>query len=164
MNQLDFILILPLLYGLVRGLMRGLIGELTSIIAIVAAVVCAKLFAPEVANRFLQFVVLEMPIAEVLAYITVFLVVAISLNILGKLLKKLLHAISLGWLNRLLGAVFGTLKWALIVSVILNGVSLLDDMFGFIQPELKETSLAYEPMKSLASVAWQEVQNIDNVH
>lgn len=160
MNTLDFIIIIPILYGLVRGFFRGLVGELTAIVAIVIAIICAKLYAPAFSIWLLRYIVLGVAVAEILAYIIIFLGVALVLNLLGGLIKKVISAISLGWLNRLLGAIFGTLKWALIISVVLNGVAMLNDVLHFISPELQEHSLTYNPIKSIASVAWDEVQNL----
>lgn len=160
MNTLDFIIIIPILYGLVRGFFRGLVGELTAIVAIVIAIICAKLYAPAFSIWLLRYIVLGVAVAEILAYIIIFLGIALVLNLLGGLIKKVISAISLGWLNRLLGAIFGTLKWALIISVVLNGVAMLNDVLHFISPELQEHSLTYNPIKSIASVAWDEVQNL----
>lgn len=160
--MLDIILLVPILYGCIRGLFRGLVKELTAIIAIVAAIVCAKIFAPSAAQVLMKYATLSEAVCNVVAYLIVFFVVALFLHLIGYMLSSLLKAISLGWLNRLLGAVFGTLKWALIVSVLFNGAAILDDYFHFIKPELKETSIAYSPVKKLASVAWKELQNIGN--
>lgn len=160
MNPLDFLIIIPILYGLIRGFFRGLVGELTAIIAIVCAVIGSKLFAPQVATLLLKYLDLSISAAQTIAYIVLFLAIAMMLNIIGNLFRKLLHAISLEGFNRLLGAVFGTMKWALIMSVIINGIALLDGHFHFIKPEFKQTSIVYEPIKRLASVAWNEVQNL----
>ncbi len=161
LNTLDIILLLPIVYGLIRGIFRGLIGELTAILAVVVAVICAKLFAPQVALRLIQHIELSEQICEITAYLLVFFGVALLLTLMGKGISRLLKAISLGWLNRLLGAVFGAAKWALLMSVLLNGAILFDEMFHFIKPEMKEQSVVYEPMRKIASVAWDEVRKIN---
>lgn len=160
MNLLDVILLAPVVYGLLRGIFRGLVEELTAILALVIALISAKLFAPKAAVWLLQSTGWDASICEVCAYLIVFFAVALVATLLGKLITRLLKAISLGWLNRLLGAVFGALKWALIVSVLLNGVILLDNYFHFIKPETKESSIAFSTMQKLASVAWDEVQEL----
>ncbi len=161
MNTLDIILLLPLVYGLVRGLFRGLVAELVGIVAIVAAIVCTRLFAPKCAIWLMQHVSLSEQVCEIIAYLLVFFVVLLVLKLVGVLVTKLLKAVSLGWLNLLLGAVFGTVKWALIVSVILNGVLLVDQYLPFFKPEWKENSATFEPLRKIASVAWDEVKTLD---
>ena len=53
-----------------------------------------------------------------MAYILLFLAIAIVLSILAKLLHKFLRAIHLGWANRLLGGVFGLCKYGILVLIV----------------------------------------------
>lgn len=159
MTIIDYILIAPIVYGLVRGLMRGFVGELTNIVALVAGVLCAKFYAGEVAQYLSEVVTWEPRIINLIAYATVFIVVTLILHLIGRLIARFLSAIALGGINKLLGAVFGAAKWVLIISVILTGVNMLDEQFHFIQPEIKEKSVLYEPMLQIADAAWAEVKN-----
>ncbi len=159
---LDIILLLPIFYGLIRGVFRGLVGELTAIVAVVAGVVCAKIFAPKAAVYLTTIVTWNSTICELIAYSAIFLIVTFALHLIGKLLSKLLKTISLGWLNRLLGAVFGAAKWAIIVSVLLNCFNMLDERFNILQPEVKKDSVAYVHLQKVAGVTWEAIQNSSN--
>ncbi len=158
---LDIILLLPIVYGLIRGIFRGLVGELTAIVAVIAGIICAKLFAPELANAILNVFTWGIQVCNLIAYLLIFLVVTCCLHLIGKLLARLLSAISLGWLNRLAGGLFGGLKWALIVSILLNCFNLLDNHFQILKPEVKKASVAYQPLEKLASVTWDAIQEFD---
>ena len=160
MQIIDIIILVPILYGLILGIFRGLVAELTAIVALIAGIVCAKVFAPDVAQKLTTVLTWDVSMCEALAYVIVFFVVALSLTLVGKLLTRLFRAISLAWLNRLLGAVFGALKWLLAVSVILVAFDLLDNTLHILKPEIKEQSICYEPVRSIASIAWDEVQNL----
>ncbi len=157
---LDIILLLPIVYGLIRGIFRGLVGELTAIVAVVAGVVCAKCFAPELSIRLTQIFTWSQQVCELLAYVLIFLVVTVGLHLLGKLLSRVLRAISLGWLNHLLGCLFGGLKWALIVSVLINCFNLLDARFHLLKPEVKKQSVSYQPLERLAAVTWDAMEQL----
>ncbi len=157
---LDIILLLPIVYGLIRGIFRGLVGELTAIIAVIAGVVCAKFFAPDLAVKLTQIFAWGKQVCELLSYVLIFFVVTICLHLLGRLIARLLQAIALGWLNRLVGGVFGGLKWALVVSVLLNCFNLLDSYIHILKPEVKNASIAYKPLEKLASVTWDAFQDI----
>ena len=159
MNIIDILILIPIIYGLIRGLIKGLVHELTSLVAIVLGVVGARMWAPELMSQLSQMIELDPMVAQVISYCLVFFAVALSLNLLGRLLSKLLSAVSLGGVNKLLGAVFGAVKLALIVSVIVNLVEIIDVQFHFIKPETKSSSVCYEPVKRLASVAWEQVKN-----
>ncbi len=157
---LDIILLIPIVYGLIRGIFRGLVGELTAIVAVVAGVVCAKLFAPEVADVLTGIFTWGKQVCELLAYVLIFAVVTLGLHLLGNLLARMLSAIALGWLNRLAGGLFGALKWALVVSVVLNSFNLLEEYIQIIKPEAKKESVIYKPVERLASVTWNAIQEI----
>lgn len=159
MQIIDIIILAPVLYGLIRGMFRGLVAELMGIVAIVAGVLCAKGFAPNVATWLTSYLTWDLPLLEALSYVLVFLITMAVLVVAGKLLTRLFKAISLAWLNRLLGALFGAVKWLLIVSVILVGFDLLDQTLHILKPEVKEQSVCYEPVRSIASVAWNEISN-----
>ncbi len=156
---LDIILLLPIVYGLIRGIFRGLVGELTAIVAVVAGVVCAKMFAPEFSCYLTQLFTWNQSVCELIAYLLIFLVVTLCLHAVGKLLARVLSAIALGWLNHLAGCIFGGLKWALVVSVLLNCFDMLDDQVHILKPSVKKNSIAYKPVKKLAAVTWEAIQN-----
>ncbi len=157
---LDIILLLPIVYGLIRGIFRGLVGELTAIVAIIAGVICAKIYAPEFAIKLTEVFTWSKQVCELLAYLLLFLGATLCLHLIGKLIARLLRAISLGWLNHLLGCIFGGLKWALIVSVMLNCFNIVDASMHILKPEVKKASVAYKPLAKLASVTWDAIQEM----
>lgn len=144
-SYIDILILLPLFIGLVRGLMRGLVSELVAILAVILGVVGARLWgAAWSAWLTTQFAWPE-PVCDVVAYSLLFLGIAVLLNLVGRGFSKLLRAIHLGWLNRLCGAVFGTLKWMVIVLVLVFLVNRLDQQFHFIKDEVKQQSVTYQP-------------------
>ena len=156
MNILDIIILIPILYGMVRGFFKGLVGEITSLVAIILGIVGAKLWANEVSHKLLQLFEMNEQVAQCLSYVLIFITIAITLNLLGKIIEKFLNSIALGGINKLLGTLFGGIKLLLIVSVILNGVALLEKNIPFIKikPETKAASACYQPTLKCSSVAW----------
>lgn len=157
-NYLDIIILLPIIYGLVRGLMRGFVVECTAIIAIVLGIIAAKLWAPPFAVKILQ--VLEMPegLAQSLAYVLLFVGVTLFCKAIARLVHRFLKAISLGWLDRLAGGLFGGLKWALILSVILNLLLIPEQYVQIIKDEAKQSSELYQPILRIATISWDKMQ------
>ena len=158
MSWLDIIILLPLLIGLVRGLMKGLVIEITSIVAIVLGVVGSRLWGAMFATWLLRQFAWPESVCVVLAYVLLFVSISILLHLLAKLLTKLFKKISLGWLNRLLGGVFGTLKWGIIVLVMVLCIHQLDKQFNFIQNDLKQESVVYMQAAPLSEQLWLEVK------
>jgi len=67
-------------------------------------------------------------------------------------------SIALGGLNKFLGGLFAALKYALIVSVLLNVFNAMDAKFTMIKPKTKLESVGYKPLMSLAPVLWDETR------
>lgn len=159
MTWLDIVILLPLLIGLVRGTMRGLITEIIAIAAVILGFIGAKIWGQVFSAWLLSQFTWPQPVCDAVAYALLFLGIAIALNIAGRLLSKLLKAINLGWINRVLGATFGLLKWAFIVLAIVFCVNKLDQQFKFLQPELKKQSIIYPEAVKLADKALDYVKN-----
>lgn len=158
MNVLDLIIFIPILIGFVFGLFKGLIKELTSLAAIVLGILGAKLFEPQVSALLLSAFDMQPATAKPVSYLILFVVIAILLLLVANMIDKLFSAIALGGLNKLLGGIFGGLKLALIVSVLLNVFAVLDARFSFVKKETKENSIAYEPMMKLSPTLWEEAK------
>ena len=143
MSWLDIIILLPLLIGLVRGLMKGLVIEITSIVAIILGVLGSRLWGAMFATWLLRQFAWPESVCVVLAYALLFVGISILLHLVAKLLTKLFKKVSLGWLNRLLGGLFGIIKWGIIVLAIVLCIHQLDKQFNFIQKDLKQKSVVY---------------------
>jgi membrane protein required for colicin V production len=97
-------------------------------------------------------------VSIVLAYALLFAGIALALNIAARLLSKLFQKIQLGWLNRLLGGVFGTAKWGIVIVALVLCLHNLDKQFQFLSPELKKQSIVYTTLAPYAEQAWEEIQ------
>jgi membrane protein required for colicin V production len=125
----EWLLFLPLLYGLVRGWMRGLIREVIGLIALVVALAASLLFHEQLYLLFRQYTSEEGALVHVAAYVTIFLGVLIVLNLIGKMLTRLVESAQLGTINRLLGALFSGLKWAIICALLVQIAFVINERF-----------------------------------
>ncbi len=115
MNGLDFVVVGILLLSLLLGVWRGLIYEVMALLGWPLAFVLSKLFAGHLAPL--------LPLHQetwrnAAAYVLVFIVVLIVWNVIARLLSKLLKAIGTGWLDRVMGGLFGLMRGALMVLVL----------------------------------------------
>ena len=95
--------------------------------------------------------------AQPLGYIAVFCVIALLLTLTGRLLQGFIQLLSLGFLNSIVGGIFGGLKIALIISILLNVLQGIDHRIKVVDPELKEESILYRPIKELAPELWEDL-------
>ena len=160
MNSLDLFLLIPIALGFIYGLFKGLVRELTSLAAIVLGIYGSKLLAPVVSNILIKSFDFSPKTAQPLSYLLIFIAIAISMLMLAKILDKMFDSMSLGGVNKLFGGVFGALKYALIISVLLNVFDTVNSRFSILKKETKEKSIAYKPLLRIAPALWEETKKI----
>lgn len=112
MTGFDFAVVAILLVSLALGLWRGLVYEVLSLAGWPIAFILSKLFAGSVAP---MVPLMQETARMALAYAAVFVAALIVWAMLVWLFAKLVKAVGLGWLDRLLGGLFGVLRGALVV-------------------------------------------------
>ncbi|SEK72484.1 membrane protein required for colicin V production [Aquimarina amphilecti] len=150
MNYIDIILGILLLWGLIKGFSKGLFVSLASLVALVAGIYISVHFSHLVGGYLEQYVNWGDGALKLTAFAITFIGVVILISLAGKLLTKIADFASLGILNKLLGAVFGVLKFAFIASVIIIFVDAANRSLHLIKQETLDTSILYTPVKKLA--------------
>jgi len=149
MNFLDIILIIPVIWFLYRGFTKGFIIELASLIALIAGIWVAIHFSFYVGDFLGKHMEIGEKYLGIISFIITFLIVVIVVIIVGKIVERFVDLIALGFLNKLAGAVFGILKAAFIMSIIIFIINSFDDDSSIITPKMREGSLLYKPVESL---------------
>ncbi len=150
MTTIDIIIAVILLFGLVKGYMKGLFIEITSLVGLVLGVYGALHFSFYLSDILQENVSWDKSMIQIVAFAGTFLVILLALVFLGKALTKIAETIFLGFFNKLLGAVFGVLKYALILSIVFLIYDQISDSLKFINKEKSKESVLYEPVKNLA--------------
>lgn len=148
-NWLDIVLALPLVYGVVRGLYNGFVQSIGSFIGMIIGIIVAYSFAESFSVQIMQWFVLTPEQSYPIAFILLFIVALLVCAAIIRLLDKFLSFVLLGWANKLLGGVFGLLKYALLLSVLINLVDTVDERIHFIPQEKKNESFLYKPVKAV---------------
>lgn len=149
MNILDIALLTLLVLGLVRGFMRGFFVEIASLIALIAGVYGAFHFSNFAASFLKERVQWDENTVNIVAFIITFVIIVFTIALAGKALTKIANFAMLGLLNKILGALFGGLKVAFILSVILLVLDRIPANIPFIQEGDQDKSVLYYPIKSL---------------
>lgn len=161
MHVIDIVLGALILLGLVRGFMRGLFVEVASLVALVAGVYGAIHFSNFVASFIEAKTNWADNTVSIAAFAITFVVIIIAISLAGKALTKLANFAALGILNKLLGGVFGGLKIALILSVVVIVFSKMNSTITFINDEKLKDSILYKPVKSLAPMIFPNIIKSD---
>jgi|TARA_B110000908_G_scaffold158379_1_gene199439 membrane protein required for colicin V production len=150
MSVIDIIIGALILYGIVKGLFKGLFVEVTSLLALVVGIYGAVHFSKYAAQILSNNFDWSQNTTSITAFAVTFVVIVLAISLAGKALTKLADFAALGLLNKLLGALFGGTKIALIISVLLLILSTLNQTIPFVSSDEIERSLLYSPVKSLA--------------
>lgn len=117
MNVLDIILGLLLLGAFFSGLKKGFIQSFTSLVGLVVGVYAAFYFSDFVGNYLSAWFDWSEQVTKWAAFALTFFGVLFLANFVGKIFTKFIDIVLLGFLNKVLGGVFGVLKYAFILSV-----------------------------------------------
>ena len=162
MGVIDIVLGALILFGLVRGFMKGLFVEVASLLALVAGVYGAMHFS-NFAAEFLQTKTdWNEQTINITAFAVTFVVIVLAIAFAGKALTKLANFAALGIINKLLGGLFGALKIALILSIVLNIFDKMNRTIAFVDEDSIDRSMLYTPVKSLVPLIFPNILELTN--
>jgi membrane protein required for colicin V production len=117
MNWLDIVIIIIWLFSALGGLKSGIINSLFSLAGLILGVVMAGRFHAALSSTlgFIQ----NQNIARLVAFGIIFMMIVVLASLLGWFFTHLVSNISLGWLNRFVGAVFGVIVGSIFVGAVL---------------------------------------------
>ena len=114
MAAVDWILLAVLVFSMLLGAWRGLVYEVLSVLGWAVAFYVAQMFAPRVAAALPMQSVSE-PVRYAAGFVLVFIAVVFTAGLLSFLIKKLVAAIGLRPIDRVLGAGFGLLRGVILL-------------------------------------------------
>ena len=157
MNSLDYILLIPLLYGLYRGFTKGLIIELASLLALTLGIYGALHLSSFTFEFLSDYVEIKTVYLQLASYGLTFLIIVMVISLTGKTLTILIKLVALGFINRMMGAIFGSIKVLLILSVFILFFDRFNKQFGMVKDEVLNASLMYNPIRIQAEQFYPNV-------
>ena len=144
MNWLDWVLVVFLAMAAFKGFQRGFIIELASLVALVLGIWAGI----HLSERITAALGLEVKSAA-LAFLITFVLVLVAVHLLARFLTKVIDLAQLGVPNKLAGILFGMVRSAFMLSIMLNLLASYTD--GKVPPEeaCKGSSL-HGPISSFA--------------
>ena len=156
MSTTDIIILALLAIGAYRGFTKGFILEMVGILALLLGIFGAIFLLQEgmvymeeqfeIANNILPYV----------TFLVLFVLIILGVNLLGRIVKKILDLTLLGTLDNLAGALVGAFKWALAISFIIWASTAFGIYFF---DEEKEGSQLYSYIADLAPWVVEKVKS-----
>ena len=158
MQTIDIIIAVLLVIGLIAGLRDGLVKQIASLAGLVCGLLLGRAFYTPLGEWLAKTLSISAEAAHVTAFILILVIVPLLFSLVGWLVSKFLKAISLGWVNRLLGGLVGVLKFALLAGVLITGIEILDKHCFLVAKEKKEASVLYYPIYDATGIFFNGVK------
>jgi membrane protein required for colicin V production len=127
-----------------------LVKEVASLAALILGIWGAIKFSDFTADKLYVYFDLTGKYVGIISFMITFGIIVVVIHFIGVLLDKLLEAVALGFVNRLLGMIFGLIKSVLILSVIFVILNAINASRPFLPKERIEKSMLYNPISDIA--------------
>lgn len=169
MNLIDLILTICILIAFVRGYKNGLIKEIMSLTTIFLALLIALYFSDTIKNILINKFQYQSNFIDIVSFIVTFLLAFFGIKLVTKMFDKIADMVFLGWLNKILGGVFSSLKLILVISFLIMFFEKININNMLIKKEKINEIKLYEPIKQANNLifpwvnSWiKKYENIDN--
>jgi membrane protein required for colicin V production len=150
--MLDIIIIVTFLAGAIVGFSKGLIKQLASLLGLVVGLFAARALYASLAVKLSPAIGASMSVAQILSFVLIWTVTPMVFMIFASVITKAMDIISIGWLNRYLGAGLGALKYMLLMGTLVGIIESVDAGNVLISKEKKEVSSLYYAMGDFAKI------------
>jgi membrane protein required for colicin V production len=150
MNWIDLIIVVLLILAIVNGFINGFVKEVASLTALILGIWGAIKFSTFTAAKLYDWFDMTGQYVGIIAFLVTFGIIVVAIHFVGIIADKIIDAVSLGFLNRILGLFFGLLKTVLILSVIFAVLSAIDLKRHFLPAESIEKSIFFNPISDIA--------------
>jgi len=157
MNVFDIVIAALLIFGFVRGVIKGFFVEVASLAALIGGVYGAIHFSYFIGDFLKEAVSWSQEYISLAAFAGTFIIIIVTISLLGKMLTKLADFAALGIINKILGGVFGAIKIGLILSVIFIFFGKMNDTIPFVKKETLDESILYAPVKKIAPTIFPSI-------
>ena len=161
-NILDLIILIPLLLWARQGYNKGLIVSVASFAALILGLYFAFSFSDYTAGKLTEHFKIDNEYLAVISFLVTFVVVVIAVVVVGNVVQKFIDVLMLGFLNKAAGAIFGILKGALYLSILIFLINFLDPGQNLIKKEYREGSMFFNPVERFAPMLYSRL-NLDNM-
>lgn len=161
-NLLDIIILIPLLLWARQGYNKGFIISAASLLALILGLYFAFFFSDFTATKLTEYFTIDRDYLAIISFIVTFVVVVIAVVLVGNILQKFIDVLMLGFLNKAAGAVFGVLKGALYLSILIWLINFIDPSQNLIKQKYREGSLLFGPVESFGPLLYHQL-NLDDL-
>lgn len=150
LTLLDWFILFVVAGGLVRGFAVGAVRQIASLVGVLLAFLMSVQFMHPVGRAVADSIGLSDEIAPLVGFVVLFGGIWILGVAIARLVERMIDALSLTYLNRLVGSFVGAVKAVLLLSVLF----LVLASFEMPGPDVRSESQLYEPVATALPKAW----------
>lgn len=158
----DFILVAVFVLAGFAGYKKGFVGELASLAGLLLGIWGAIKFSDYTVGLLREHLNMTTEYLPIIAFAITFAFIVIVVHFLGKIVEGIFEMAFLGFANSILGVVFGVLKMAFILSVILVIIEKSSPRYQILPKDIAEKSIFYRPISRLAPSIFPDL-NFDEI-
>ena len=143
------------------GFSNGLVNELASFLGLLIGAVISYSFSDDLSKIIDDYVESDGQILNILSFILLFILISLLFTIAGKHMTKLIKYISLGTINRLLGGIFSSLKFLIIIVSVSMVINYFSELLAIeiIPSDQKNKSTVYPILISIGDLLLEVLNN-----
>ena len=155
MYWVDIVTILLAVILIYKSYQQGLLNSAFRLAGLVIGIIVAANLGAWASDMLIMQFAWTQQVADIVGYIAIFIIVILIAQVIGYLLRSIIHAIKLGWLDRLGGLFLGALKAAIIMSLIFwLLMAIPSDSLG---EDIKEKSFSYKLLGGFAPSLYEKL-------
>ena len=154
MNYLDIIIVVLIIVFGLGGWRKGIIIEVTTLLGLGLGLYGAFHFSDFTAEQLVRWVEIDPKYLNLIAFVVTFIVVALLVNVLGRMVSKVVKNLNLGFIDRIGGFVIGVAKGLLLCSLLVMLLNVMN-FKGVVKDDAKKESLLYPYVEATVPYVYQ---------
>lgn len=150
MAILDIVLLICFIPAIVSGITKGFIRQAAELIAILVGAWAAFHFSSLASTWLSRFIEVDKLVLHIICFILIVVIVSLLLSLAGILVTKFVNLVSLGWINGLLGLIFGIIKVAVVLGLLIMAFEALNSSLALVDPHELDNAVVYQKLKGMA--------------
>ena len=157
MIYLDIIFLVIIIWGAYNGFLNGLVKELSAVLSLIFGIVLAKNLYPILDEKLNALT--DSKLISIISAVIIFILTIIIFKIGAKIATKFIKFVYLGFINKLLGSIFGGIKSLLILCFLVFIFLKINTNIQIINTDNLEESTIYVQIKKINKVILQNSYN-----
>jgi membrane protein required for colicin V production len=150
MSIIDIVLLVFMLWGAIKGYTDGFVVQSLTLVALALGIWAGVVFSDVLAGFIASHFSIKGKLLPAFSFAIIFLFILIAMHFLSKLLTRFLSKVMLGTLNHIGGVLFGIVKMAFILSIVIVLLQKLNLTQSIFEPAQIEGSKLYQPVSKIA--------------